>query len=349
MRIVHINLERSWRGGERQVLYLMEGLGRLGHECRLVARRNEGFVSRVAARGIPVHIVSKPYLLHGSLLSRFDVVHAHETRGLQMAAAWKGFNGLPLVFTRRVDNPPTRNPLTRFIYGKIDRMAAISGAIGKVMTAWGFDPARIRMIPSAVETDREPRVETVSMLRERFGGKKVVGCVASLEKRKDHQTLLLAASVIRRQMPDVVFVLVGDGAMRRELEEEAKRLGLTNIVFEGYREDPYPYYGLFDLFVMTSKQEGLGSAILDAFAHNVPVVATAAGGIPEIVRDGQTGLLVDVGSATQVAGAIMKMLGDDGLRRRCTGSARDLVVEGYSIDGMARAYERIYREVTIHG
>jgi len=349
MRIVHINLERSWRGGERQVLYLMEGLRGLGHESHLIARVNEGFVSRAMDRGFPVHVISKPYLCRGRLLSGFDVVHAHETRGLQVAAAWKVLNGRPLIFTRRVDNSPSRNPLTRLVYGRIDRMGVISMVISRVMTAWGFEPARIRVIPSAVKTERMASADAVSQLKARFGAKRVVGCVASLEWRKDHHTLLRAASIIQGLRDDVAFVLVGDGALRPDLEKEAQRLGLKNVVFEGYQDDPYPYYLLFDLFVMTSKQEGLGSAILDAFAHEVPVVATDAGGIPEIVRHGDTGLLVDTGNAGQVAQAVLRMLEDEDLRQRCTHNARKLLEMGYSIDGMARAYERIYREVTVHG
>lgn len=345
MRIVHINLERSWRGGERQVLYLMEGLRRLGHESHLMARRNEEFISRVTGSGFPVHVVAKPFLLHGTLLSGFDVVHAHETRGLQVAAAWKTLNRLPLVYTRRVDNPPSGNPLTRFIYARIDRMGVISSAIGTVMTSWGFDPSRIRIIPSAVETGRALPAGDVSALKRRFRGRKVVGCVASLERRKDHLTLLRTASIIQGRRDDVTFVLVGDGELKGDLQAEAARLGLVNVIFEGYRDDPYPYYGVFDIFVMTSRQEGLGSAILDAFVHHVPVVATAAGGIPEIVRHEDTGLLVEAGNESQIADAIDRMLADDGLRQRCAGRARDLLDSGYSIHAMAASYEEAYREL----
>lgn len=349
MRIVHINLERSWRGGERQVLYLMEGLERLGHHCHLIARCNESFVSRVADRGFPVHVISKPYLFSGYLLAGFDVIHAHETRGLQVAAAWRPLNRQPIVFTRRVDNPPSRNPLTRIVYGSVDRLAVISQAIGSVMSSWGFDASRIRVIPSAVYTERTVSADAVARLRDRFSGKKVVGCVASLERRKDHLTLLRAASMVQAMRHDVVFILVGDGALRDDLVAETRRLGLEHVVFEGYQDDPHPYYGVFDLFVMTSRQEGLGSAILDAFAHGVPVVATAAGGIPEIVRHEDTGLLAEAGDVNQVAQAVLRMLEDMELRERCVSNARKLLTEGYSIDSMARSYERIYREVVAHG
>jgi glycosyltransferase involved in cell wall biosynthesis len=345
MRIVHINLERTWRGGERQVLYLMEGLRRLGHECHLVARTNDIFISRAREQGFPVHVIKKPFVLSGHLFSGFDVVHAHETRGLQVAALWKTFNKKPLIFTRRVDNPPSGNILTRLVYSRIDSMAAISETISSVMKMWGFDASRIKVIYSAIETQRYVRQDAATKLKKRFGSKKVVGCVASLEKRKDHYTLLKAAHLIQRQRDDVVFVLVGAGDLRADLEREVSLLGLKNVMFEGYQDDPYSYYQVFDVFVMTSRQEGLGSSILDAFSYRVPVVATAAGGIPEIIKDHETGLLAEVSNPDKVALSIMQMLDDEELRKRCTDSAYVFLMERFTLDRMAQSYEQMYQEV----
>ncbi|HOM29777.1 MAG TPA: glycosyltransferase family 4 protein [Deltaproteobacteria bacterium] len=345
MRIVHVNLERTWRGGERQVVYLMEGLARLGHECHLVARKNGLLAGRAREKGIPVLEVRKPFVARGFVLGGFDVVHAHETRALQMAALWKGWNTSPVVFTRRVDNPPSTNPVTRLVYGKIDRMAVISRRVGEVMASWGFDPGRTRVIPSSVHPLGDPDDATVSGLRRRFDGRKVVGCIAALEKRKDHATLLRAASVVSSLRDDVVFVLVGDGDMRAELEAEARALRLANVVFEGYRDDLAPYYRVFDVFLLTSRQEGLGSSILDAMACGVPVVATRAGGIPEIVHDGETGLLVDVGDAEGVARAVLRMLHDERLRRGCIDAGRRMVREGYTVEAMAKSYHDLYAEL----
>lgn len=345
MRIIHINLERTWRGGERQVLYLMEGLRTRGHECHLMARNNEEFVRRVRESGFPVHIIKKPFSFSGHILSGYDVVHAHETRGLQVAALWKSINRNPLVFTRRVDNPPSANILTRFVYSRIDAMAAISGTIGSVMKAWGFDASRIRVIYSAIETQRKVREESVVALKARFASKKVVGCVAALERRKDHATLLKAASVIKEQRNDVVFVLVGSGDLRDDLERQASLLGLTNVIIEGYQSDPYPYYQAFDVYAMTSRQEGLGSSILDAFLYRVPVVATAAGGIPEIVKDHETGLLADAGDHHKVAQSIMQMLDDPSLRKHCTEKAHEFIMKAFTIDHMSRSYEEMYQDV----
>jgi len=224
-------------------------------------------------------------------------------------------------------------------------MAVISRAIAGVMGNWGFDPSLIRVIPSAVRTSPRRDARAVADLRARFRGKKVIGCVATLEPRKDHRTLLKAAGIVQEARKDVLFILLGDGALRKGLEAQARAGGLGNVVFEGFKDDPYPYYEVFDLFVITSRQEGLGSSILDAFAYGVPVVATAAGGIPDIVRNGETGLLAGVGDAHGVASAILRMLEDDTLRMHCVRRAMELVSEKFSIGSMARSYDALYREI----
>ncbi len=345
MRIVHVNLEKNWRGGERQVLYLMEGLRDIGHECTLVARSGKPLAERARKCGFPVRGVTVPFLLRGAALKGHDIVHVHETRGLQVASLWKPVHQTPIVFTRRVDNPPSANPLTRFFYASVSRMAVISRAIAGVMGNWGFDPSLIRVIPSAVRISPQRDARAVADLRARFRGKKVIGCVATLEPRKDHRTLLKAVGIVQEARKDVLFILLGDGALRKGLEAQARAGGLGNVVFEGFKDDPYPYYEVFDLFVITSRQEGLGSSILDAFAYGVPVVATAAGGIPDIVRNGETGLLAGVGDAHGVASAILRMLEDDALRMHCVRRAMELVSEKFSIGSMARSYDALYREI----
>jgi glycosyltransferase involved in cell wall biosynthesis len=345
MRILHINLERGWRGGERQTLYLMKGLRNLGYENHLLVRKNHLFIKQALRYGLRVRIINKPFLCHGPFLRHFDIIQIHEVRALQLAAFWKFFHGRPLVFTRRVDNMPSDHAFTRFKYKKVDRLIAISGKIKSVMVDWGFNPALITVIHSAVSTENKAQPIRVEELKQKFAGRKVVGCVAALEARKDHFTLLDAAALVNEKRNDVVFVLIGDGILREKLETQAKKLNLDNIVFEGYQEDPYSYYPLFDVFLMTSKIEGLGSAILDAFSYRIPVVATAAGGIPEIVENEQTGLLAPVQDSRRIALALLRMLDEPNLCHRCTSQAYSLVEQDFSVPEMAKAYDRVYREL----
>lgn len=343
MRILHINLERGWRGGERQTLYLMEGLRDLGYENHLLTRKNDLFVQRALKCGFSPKTIKKPFLLHGPFLRHFDIIQLHEVRGLQLAAFWKFLHGKPFVFTRRVDNMPSNHAFTRFKYKQVDHLIAISGKIKSVMVEWGFDPGHIAVIPSAVSLVSKAQPAKVHKLKQRFSGHKIVGCVAALEDRKDHFTLLDAAALVNRQRSDVVFVLLGEGVLREKLEAKAKELSLNNIVFEGYQNDPYSYYPIFDVFLITSKSEGLGSSILDAFFYRIPVVATATGGIPDLIVSGQTGLLSPVGSAQKIAQDLLRMLDDSDLRNRVTTKAYSLLARDFSIPVMARAYDQVYR------
>lgn len=343
MRILHINLERGWRGGERQTLYLMEGLRDLGYENHLLTRKNDLFVQRALKCGFSPKTIKKPFLLHGPFLRHFDIIQLHEVRGLQLAAFWKFLHGKPLVFTRRVDNMPSNHAFTRFKYKQVDHLIAISGKIKSVMIEWGFDPGHITVIPSSLSLLSKAQPAKVHKLKQRFSGRKIVGCVAALEDRKDHFTLLDAATLVNRQRNDVVFVLLGEGVLWEKLEAKAKELSLNNIVFEGYQNDPHSYYPIFDVFLITSKSEGLGSAILDAFFYHIPVVATATGGIPDLVMSEQTGLLCPVGNPQRIAQEVLRMLDDSDLRNRVTTKAYSLLLRDFNIPVMAGAYDQVYR------
>jgi len=346
MRVLHINLARGWRGGERQTLLLMQSLRACGVESVLVARAGEPLALRALEAGIEVIELRRPWILRGlGLGSSIDVVHAHEAHALQVAAFWKWINHRPLVATRRVVFVPSQGVFTRFKYRQADRVVAISQGVRTVMAAWGVPIASLQVIHSALPIEDLSQPGRVAELRERFAGRKVIGCVASLTAEKDHATLLRAAKRLGETCPEAIFVLLGDGKLRADLEAQTRELGLTNIAFEGYQQDPYSYYKVFDAFVLCSREEGLGSSILDAFVYGVPVVATRAGGIPEIVIDGSTGILAAVGDDDAVARGLAGVLADGGLRDRLCRGARDLLERDFTVEHMAKQYNAIYNEL----
>lgn len=345
MKIIHINLERGWYGGERQTYYLMQGLRNLGHTSVAIARMDDLFAQRVSNDGFTVSSVRKPYFIRGHLLCNCDVIHAHEVRGLQLAVLWKLFHKRPIIYTRRVDYYPGRHFITRLKYREIDRLVAISSTIQSMMIQWGVPSDKIRLIHSSVFIQKEFPSNTTQELRQRFRGRKVIGCIASLVRHKDHYTLLQAADIIRRYRDDVIFLLIGEGVLRGELERKVMDLGLNNILFEGYQDNPYQYFPIFDIFTLSSREEGLGSSILDAFLHRVPVVASAAGGIPDLIKDGETGVLVPIENPRMLAQGLMRMLDDVTLRTRCIEKAYVLLQQEFTVEAMSRSYEALYREV----
>jgi len=345
MRVLHINLAKGWRGGERQTLLLMEGLRELGVESVLLARPGEPLAERAGMGGFRVVTPAPPLVLRWNLARQFDLIHAHEARALQLAAVWKLMVRTPLVATRRVDFSPSRGFPTRFKYAQTDRIVAISNGVREVMARWGAGEEKLDIIHSAVPLHDQSRPERAVELRARFAGHRTIGCVAALVGHKDHATLLRAAARLQASHPNVRVVLVGDGELRSALEAQARDLGLRNVVFEGYQTDPYSYFRLFDVFVMTSREEGLGTSILDAFAYGVPVIATRAGGIPEMVKDGESGLLVDVGDDKAVAFALGSVLNDAQLGRRLVEGGRARIAADFSIASMAARYRALYEDL----
>ncbi len=165
--------------------------------------------------------------------------------------------------------------------------------------------------------------------------------MARLDKQKDHASLLEAA----RLVPDAVFVLVGDGPLREELEDRATRLGVEErVLFLGWREDIPEVLACADLFVLPSLYEGLPLALLEAMAAGLPIVATAIGGTSEAVVDGVTGLLVPPGEPRSLAAAIRRALDDEGLARRLGAASRERVRREFSAAAMARRTVSIYEE-----
>lgn len=348
MRILHINLERGWRGGERQALNIMMGLKDLGHENYLLARKNDVFIRRVREKKFAVKVIKKPFLLSGPYLKKFDVIHAHEVRGLQLATLWQWYHRRPLVYTRSVVFMPSRNPFTVYKYKKVDHLIANSKDSMNMMLKWGVDPSRMSVIYGGIPLETCSDPAKVAALRLRFKGRKVVGCIASLEREKDHLTLIDAASLINKTRNDLVFLIIGDGSLRSMLEQRTAAMGINNISFEGYQDDPYSYYDICDVITLTSREESISNAALDAFLYRVPVVATRAGAIPEIVKDNETGLLVDIGNPHMLADAIMRILDDDSLSRICCKNAYALLLKEFSVENMAKAYELVYHNVLSH-
>jgi glycosyltransferase involved in cell wall biosynthesis len=170
----------------------------------------------------------------------------------------------------------------------------------------------------------------------------IVGTVANLKAHKGHRHLLRAAVRIRRSCPDVRFVLVGRGPLEGELRRQARELGLDGgVVFTGYRDDAARLASSFDVFVLPSEYEGLPIALVEAMALGRPVVVTAVGGNPEVVRDQQDGLVVPARSPEALADAVLTLLRDDALRLRLGDAARARSAE-FDIARTVPQVERIY-------
>jgi glycosyltransferase involved in cell wall biosynthesis len=173
----------------------------------------------------------------------------------------------------------------------------------------------------------------------------VIGNVAALTGHKDHGTLLEAAALVKDRVPQARFVIVGDGELRGALEEKSRALGLRDhVVFAGFRDDLDRLMPAFDVFCLSSHMEGLGTSLLDAMAYSRPIVATAAGGIPEAVEDGVTGRVVPPRRPAALADALVEVLTDEGLRRAMGDAGRRRFEQRFTAGRMVEETLAVYAE-----
>jgi glycosyltransferase involved in cell wall biosynthesis len=192
--------------------------------------------------------------------------------------------------------------------------------------------------------DREPAADAHAAFWLPHGAP-LVGNVAALAAHKGQRYLVTAAAQVVREMPDARFLILGEGELRGPLERQVRELGLErHVLLPGFRADAIALTKSVDIFVMSSVTEGLGSAMLDAMACRIPVVATRAGGIPEAIVDGEHGLLVRPQDPSALAQAILRLLRDPQLRQRLAEAGRQRVVAEFSVEQMVRrtlaAYEK---------
>ncbi len=330
LRILMVDSERTWRGGQGQVLLLMRGLAEAGQSVTLAApaggalfeRSRDLRVAREAWRGtssLTSVLELRALIARGS----FDIVHSHASRAHgAVALSCATMRKRPYqVVSRRVDFQVARGAWGKWKYRRaVDAYIAISDGVRDVLLRGGVPADRITVAPSGIDLEKFARVRDPRYLRDEFSlaaGVPVLVNVAALAPHKAQSVLIDALSQLRAQRTFRCFV-VGEGGLRGSLEAQTHMLGLDDVVtFTGFRDDALEFIRVADVFVMSSRLEGLGTSIMDAQALGAPVVATRTGGIPEIVADGVTGLLAEPGSAESLARVISRMLDDAALRDSC--------------------------------
>jgi glycosyltransferase involved in cell wall biosynthesis len=359
---VHVDSARTWRGGQNQVLVTVLGLRSLGHRTALVAHPT-GELRRRAEEGldlIPLAPRMEMDLTAAWRLSRVlrqlrpDIVHAHDPHGVAMAALalsmHTGSARTGLVASRRVDFHLGRNALSRWKYRQVDLFICASEAIRQMLLRDGIPRPKAVTVHEGIDLEHVAAAPRADLHNELWlpHDAPIVGNVAALVPHKGQRHLIDAVPDVLRQEPDARFVIAGEGELRPSLEQQIRHLHLEkHVTLTGFRPDVLSLHKAFDVFVMSSVTEGLGTSLLDAMACGKPVVATAVGGIPEVVVDGETGFLVPPRDHAAMAAAIARLLGDRALRERMGAAGLARVRERFSVDRMVkdtlRVYERIVR------
>lgn len=357
---VHIDTAQSWRGGQNQALLTTMGLRALGHRVVLIAHPN-GELRRRAQEGgevLPMAPSGEVDFSAGWRLSRVlrelspDVVHAHDPHAVAVAALALAI-GAParrpaLVSSRRVDFHLKGNSFSRWKYKQVDGFIAASEAIRLMLLEDGLPADRTFTVHEGIDLEHVAAAPPANV-RAAFWlptHAPVVGSIGALVPHKGHRHLIDAAQLAIADVPDARFVIVGEGELRSALERQIRDHHLErHIVLTGFRTDVLGLLKGFDLFVMSSVTEGLGTSLLDAMAAARAVVATTAGGIPEVVVDGETGLLVPPRDARALAAAIVTLLQDPAARERMGRAGLARVAERFSAERMVRETLAVYERV----
>jgi glycosyltransferase involved in cell wall biosynthesis len=348
-------------GGEISLLTLLKGLDR-SRWAPIVVVPAEGTVAAAArALGLPVQIVPLPPIRHPSLACFRSIamlrrvirgcgaclVHANGSRAMFYAGLAGRLLRTPVIWHIRILEPD--RPLDWLLVRLATRSIAISEAVRRRLAPWPAALERCVVVPNGLDLDGFVPSAPPAAVRSGLSlgpGDRAIGTVGRLVPFKGHRHLLDAFARLRHRYPELHVLVVGDGPERGPLEEQASRLGVAKAVrFTGHREDVADLLTVMEVFVLPSLAEHFGRVILEAMAVERPVVATSAGGVPEIVVDNVTGLLVPPADPEALANATATLLADSTRARLMGKEGRRRVEEHYSLPLHAERIEAVYAEV----
>jgi len=363
VRIVELLATGTNGGAQEHVYSLLSRLDRTRYEPTVISLSHGSAERRIARLGIPVHVLDEPddAIAVGAVATvvadlRPDVIHNHMYRaelvGTRAAiAVAEAGHARPYVVgtvhSSRIRSPEDRAVL-RALTPRMDRLIAVSRAMEHKIADERPSDVPVSLIHNGVDLVRYDHTDPCCTLPEEYHlppGAQIVGVVARLEHEKGHPTLLEAWPSVLRCVPNAWLLVVGEGSRREELEAQAAALGiLERVVFTGRRDDVPAVTAALDVAVLPSYREAQGLTILEAMALSRPVIASAVGGIPEMIEDGRTGLLVPPHDADALAAAIVRLLTDHAYADMLAKGGHDLVHERFCVELMVYAVEEIYDE-----
>ncbi len=357
MKVLHVEAGMHLYGGALQVVFLLRGLRARGIDCVLACPTGSAIATEAAphARVVEMKMRGDADIgLTGRLRKlirevRPDVVHLHSRRGSDVWGALAGrLEGVPVVLSRRVDNPESRF-VVNLKYRLYDEVVTISEGIRQVLLSEGVPPAKVHCVLSAVDTERyRPDRSHMRWVQDTFGvadGELTIGMVAQFIARKGHVTLLDALPDVLAQHPGLKVILFGQGPLWDEINARVKGdvLLSKHVQLPGFRKDLDRVLPCLDVLAHPAHMEGLGVSLLQAAACGVPLVGGRAGGIPEIIQPGLNGELITPGDTAALVRELNRLLGSAELRQRYGQAGRQWVVERFSVEAMVEGNLGVYQ------
>ncbi|MEF3279978.1 MAG: glycosyltransferase family 4 protein [Elusimicrobiota bacterium] len=353
--VFHLDDAKDFRGGTRQCFYLAKELNEIGIENYIVLRKNSPLHLNAAKNNITA--ITIPYLFDWDIISAIMlvykikkinknskqiIIHSHTAHAASIAVLASFFINAKIVIHRRVDFKIKNNFLSRFKYRKADQIIAVSQAIKKQLIDEGFQDSNINLIYSSIDKDIFLNLKNI---KRRVSSNKIrIGSLIALTPHKDPFNLIKAAKICLEKNKNLEFLVGGKGQLKKECENLIKKLKIEeNFKLLGYVEDNIGFLKSIDIFVLPSKEEGLGSVLIEAMACGLPIVATNAGGIPELITHNENGLIVPKENPQLMAEAILKIAGDSSLIKKFSLKSMELS-QNYTTKSMAKKTLEVYEK-----
>ena len=349
LRIVHTVSSLKIGGMEQVVLRLARAQRSAGHRVGILALAGGPLEQTMAGDDLQLCVLGGGRLLRGVSSLRYfrstrpDVIHVHNPTSLHYAVLSKLVARPALVLTVHGEMHARRG--TALEWRQVAAVAVVSHAALRTLRL-PCDPRKFTVIHNGIAPPSDSPDLRAATRRNLCLGDRIAGTiVARMNGRKGHATLLKSMSMLRDAGEAPLMLVVGDGPEREQLEKQAQELNLdaSHVRFLGARSDVDHILRAADFFVLPSDTEGLPLSVLEAMAHGLPVVASRVGGIPEIIEDGQQGLLVSPGDPAALRNAIQRIVDDAVLRRRLGKAAAIRVNAEFSVSSTLQNYDRLYR------
>ena len=340
MNILELNFERTWRGGERQTLYNMIGFRNVGHNVVLLCRKGYPLEAKAVEEGFRVAAFKN---IFGAILylifrgRKYKVFHAQTSHILTYCVFTKFFHRAKVVFTRRVDFVP-RGSMTKLKYRLTDTIVGISTAVKNIVENFAGKP--VIVIPDIAvtkELNYERAIEFLKVL-DISEDKHIIGTTAALVPHKDPLTMVEAIRALSALRDDFVFLHFGNGDLDEAVRNKIQEYNLQHVYKQlGFHVNVEDFFTVFEVFVMSSEEEGLGSSVLDAFLYQVPVVSTDAGGLADLIAEGR-GIMCRKHAPQMIADGIDLLLKQPELGKEIAMHAFSYVQQYHSMKYITKQY-----------